>query len=654
MEACAITPTQSPRAQLTPRSKDSSRGSPYSHQDGCMMWLLPDEIIMSLLGFLSIDDLCSVVQTCWRLNMLGNSKSVLSKISFGDYWPDAKTSKLYQKAARANNFEANIKLGVACLYGEGCEASPEIASEMLIRAEQITGSADPFSWLLYRPPWSSDTCSKACIFRDMKKLSEQYSEMMTKKYCGIMFCVAKTMWLQSGDTNNAEAKKWFEVAAERGCGEAAFELFKILNGNGNHDVGQRVDSIRYLREHGFSQSLNVQMALCSEYAKGYFAGASADETIAYFRDVVAQQSRHAVASACAQKDLDKQGKMRYILVDWLVEVADLKQFTRDTLYMTVSLVDRYLSQRVVTRKTLQLLGIACMVIAARFSENEVITIREAAWLTDNTYTYEKVVRTMGKALCAARGQLRVSTHLDFLRLLISLGSVDPHTEELMHFVSELVLLHMTVANTSPVLVAAAVFFITKFSIKTAPEHCWPELLQQWTNLSVQDIASTVLDIQECCFQLPTVKDHRGVELQAVNERYERRTGKSVKDFAPPSTTDIQPGLASCCNLAAAHAAAQYASAPPAPPAPELADTEMADGDASARASASPGAPMELDGTGSAGALAAAGPARSGAVPPLSEMTNAPEEPLLDQRPKRSSSITTPMVVGDYSSTIPKF
>ena len=44
------------------RSIDSSRGSPYSHQDGCMMWLLPDEIIMSLLGFLSIDDLCSVVQ----------------------------------------------------------------------------------------------------------------------------------------------------------------------------------------------------------------------------------------------------------------------------------------------------------------------------------------------------------------------------------------------------------------------------------------------------------------------------------------------------------------------------------------------------------------------------------------------------------------
>ena len=47
-----------------------------------------------------------------------------------------------------------------------------------------------------------------------------------------------------------------------------------------------------------------------------------------------------------QTGMDKQGRMRYILVDWLVEVADLKMFSRDTLYLTVSLVDRYLSVRV--------------------------------------------------------------------------------------------------------------------------------------------------------------------------------------------------------------------------------------------------------------------------------------------------------------------
>ena len=38
----------------------------------------------------------------------------------------------------------------------------------------------------------------------------------------------------------------------------------------------------------------------------------------------------------------------------------------------------------------------------------IITIREAAWLTDNTYKYEEVVRMMGDVIAALRGDLRVS------------------------------------------------------------------------------------------------------------------------------------------------------------------------------------------------------------------------------------------------------
>jgi hypothetical protein len=66
------------------------------------------------------------------------------------------------------------------------------------------------------------------------------------------------------------------------------------------------------------------------------------------------------------QELDPDGKMRFILMDWLVEVADLKSFDRRTLYMAMDLVDRYLARCTITRKTLQLLGIACMVIAARY------------------------------------------------------------------------------------------------------------------------------------------------------------------------------------------------------------------------------------------------------------------------------------------------
>ena len=102
-----------------------------------------------------------------------------------------------------------------------------------------------------------------------------------------------------------------------------------------------------------------------------------------------------------------------------------------------------------------------------------ITIREAAWLTDNTYQYEQVVRTMGTALCAAGGQLRVPTTLDFLRLYITVESVDRNIEEVLHYISELVLLNIPVGQIPPGLMAAAVFFIAGVGMNLPTEQWWP-------------------------------------------------------------------------------------------------------------------------------------------------------------------------------------
>ena len=59
-----------------------------------------------------------------------------------------------------------------------------------------------------------------------------------------------------------------------------------------------------------------------------------------------------------QSDLNE--KMRSILVDWLVEV-DLKFKLRpETLFMTVNLIDRFLSREFVDRSKIQLVGISAI------------------------------------------------------------------------------------------------------------------------------------------------------------------------------------------------------------------------------------------------------------------------------------------------------
>lgn len=63
-----------------------------------------------------------------------------------------------------------------------------------------------------------------------------------------------------------------------------------------------------------------------------------------------------------QKDVN--ANMRGVLVDWLVEVADECKLLPDTLYLSVAHVDKYLSINVITKKKLQLLGVASMFIAS--------------------------------------------------------------------------------------------------------------------------------------------------------------------------------------------------------------------------------------------------------------------------------------------------
>ena len=56
--------------------------------------------------------------------------------------------------------------------------------------------------------------------------------------------------------------------------------------------------------------------------------------------------------------------MRGVLVDWMVEVAEEYKLGPDTLYLSISYLDRFLSMNILSRQRLQLLGVSSMLIAS--------------------------------------------------------------------------------------------------------------------------------------------------------------------------------------------------------------------------------------------------------------------------------------------------
>lgn len=103
---------------------------------------------------------------------------------------------------------------------------------------------------------------------------------------------------------------------------------------------------------------------------------------------------------------DVNPNMRSILVDWLVEVAQEYNMQPDTLYLTVAYIDRFLSSVAVARHELQLVGIACMLVAAKYEEIYAPTVQDFVYITDHSYTAEQLLAMEHKVLETLQYEVR--------------------------------------------------------------------------------------------------------------------------------------------------------------------------------------------------------------------------------------------------------
>ena len=91
-----------------------------------------------------------------------------------------------------------------------------------------------------------------------------------------------------------------------------------------------------------------------------------------------------------QKEINS--KMRSILIDWLIDVHYKFGFTDETLFLTISIIDRYLSLSQISRANFQLLGITALLIACKHEEIDLPKIDDFIYITDNAYIKDQVIK----------------------------------------------------------------------------------------------------------------------------------------------------------------------------------------------------------------------------------------------------------------------
>merc|ERR1719430_2803963 len=102
--------------------------------------------------------------------------------------------------------------------------------------------------------------------------------------------------------------------------------------------------------------------------------------------------RRLAPDALLSRHTALQPRMRAILLDWLIEVCEVYRLHRETFYLAVDFIDRFLSvSPSVPKNRLQLIGVSCLFIGAKIEEIYPPKLQEFAYVTDGACTEEEIL-----------------------------------------------------------------------------------------------------------------------------------------------------------------------------------------------------------------------------------------------------------------------
>ncbi|NXJ68593.1 CCNB1 protein, partial [Rostratula benghalensis] len=231
------------------------------------------------------------------------------------------------------------------------------------------------------------------------------------------------------------------------------------------------------------------------------------------------------------------GNMRAILADWLVQVQVKFGLYQETLYMAVGIIDCYLQNNVVSKKMLELLGVAAMFIASKYEEVVAPSIEDFIYATYNTYTKKQICQMEMKVLQALDFCLGRPLPSHFLRRFLKIAKVNIEQYILAKYLMELSILDYDMVHFPPSLTAAAASCL---ALKLYNGCEWTPTLQYYTSYTEEDlipvmrhIAKNVVLVNEDVTKQKAIKNKYATSLNYRVSTLEQLKSSAVRNLAHP-------------------------------------------------------------------------------------------------------------------------
>jgi len=201
-------------------------------------------------------------------------------------------------------------------------------------------------------------------------------------------------------------------------------------------------------------------------------------------------------------------RMRSILVNWLAQVSLQFKLLPETLYLTVEIIDRFLSQQgPLQYKSLQLVGVSSMLIACKYEEMYVPEVNDFVFITDQAYDTKMILAKELEILKTLSFNIGKPIALNFLRRNSKAGFVGVRHHTLAKYILEETLTNYPLASVKPSEKAAAALLISLKILdpSTSLQDLWSPNLTFYSGYSLGDLMATAGQLSKCLLQAPTSK-----------------------------------------------------------------------------------------------------------------------------------------------------
>lgn len=233
-----------------------------------------------------------------------------------------------------------------------------------------------------------------------------------------------------------------------------------------------------------------------------------------YEHCLATQSKGHVNLDYMASQYDINSQMRAILIDWLVEVHLKFKLLPETLYLTVNLIDRFLSVTQIVRSKLQLVGVTCLLIACKYEEIYPPIVSDVVYITDNAYKAAEILEMERNILVALDFDLHVTSPYRFFERFCYLTKPTDNEVHFAQYMMEGSLVAYNMLKYPPsILAASALYFAGKMCRNT---NLWSPKVTESSHIKESELRVCAKDLIKEVLNFNMSKNQK---LKAVYNKY---------------------------------------------------------------------------------------------------------------------------------------